>query len=154
MAARSLTSSPMKQISSGCSRLRSAKARSAPALSLQPLVMSPRLILHAKRSTSGLSSPEIRVTIKPALRASETPMMSAKEKRFHSAPSGPHQTPPSVRTPSTSSAMALSGRILRSRPNAPEFLDNGVFAFDHALDAVAQGLLDDAHVVDDFGDAV
>src|ERR1051326_3148606 len=115
MAAKSFTSSPMKQISSSARPLRWANARRAVALSLQPLVISARFILAAKRSTRGLSSPEIRVTIRPALRASDTPMMSANENRFHSWPSGPHQTPPSVSTPSTSSAMALNAAIFRRR---------------------------------------
>src|ERR1035437_723319 len=144
----------MKQISSGASWVRPAKARSAAALSLHPLATSARLNLAAKRSTSGLSSPEMRATSRPALRASETPMISAKEKRFHSAPSGPHQTPPSVRTPSTSSAMAFTAGISARHSDAPQLLDNRLLALHHALYAVAQRLLDNAHVANDFGNAV
>src|SRR6202140_470665 len=56
-------------------------------------------------------------------------MMSAKQKRFHSSPPGPHQRPPSVSTPSTSMATA---RIVSS-PTAAEFsramrLDRGAHA--------------------------
>src|SRR5438270_554638 len=93
---------------------------------------------------------------RPALRASETPIMSVKENRFHSAPSGPHQTPPSVSTPSTSNASALMSDM-RSRSSAADpaqFLDDGMFAFHHALHAVAHRLLDNPHIAHHLGDAV
>ena len=79
-------------------------------------------------------------------------MMSAKENRFHSSPSGPHQTPPSVSTPSTSRAIAfrsagqLHGVHARRCADAAQFLDDRQLALEHALHAVAHRLLDQADV--------
>src|SRR5208337_1927118 len=97
-------------------------------------------ILIARRSTSGLFSPEISARIRPALRASERPMMSAKWKRFHSSPFGPHQTPPSVSTPSTSMAMALILRMRRAHP--PQFVEDRLLPLEHAFHSIPHGLLD------------
>ncbi len=46
-------------------------------------------------------------------------MMSAKWKRFHSSPFGPHQKEPSVSTPSTSIAISL---IANAGSDAAKFL--------------------------------
>src|SRR5256885_723587 len=108
-------------------------------------------ILRAKRSTSGLSSPEISANRRPALRAKDKPMMSAKEKRFHSCPSGPHQKPPSVSTPSTSKATALIGT--RSS-NTAQFVDDRLLALENALYAVAHRPLHQAHVTDQAANAI
>ena len=78
----------MNATSSRPSPQAAANSRRAAALSLQPLYTSVMPILTAKRSTSGLSSPEISARVSPALRASDTPMMSRKQNRFHSSPVG------------------------------------------------------------------
>src|SRR5512146_2835568 len=108
-------------------------------------------ILVARRVTSGLSSPEIKLKTRPALRARDSPMMSAKQKRFHSSPFGPHQMPPSVRTPSTSIAMALILGI--GRADSPQLLDDRVLAFQNPLDAVTHGFLNKANVADQTRDS-
>src|ERR1700739_2028095 len=88
----------------------------------------------------------------PARRAKETPIMSAKQKRFHSSPLGPHQSPPSLSTPSTSMATArivsrlnaaeLSGTMQLDRgAHAAEFLDDRKLTLIDALDSVAFCLL-------------
>src|SRR6202140_2616263 len=92
-------------------------------------------------------------------------MMSAKQKRFHSSPPGPHQRPPSVSTPSTSMATA---RIVSS-PTAAEFsramrLDRGAhaakffndrnLALIDALDSVAFCLLPQPDIAHRARDAV
>src|SRR5579862_2228318 len=78
-------------------------------------------------------------------------MMSAKQKRFHSSPPGPHQSPPSVSTPSTS--MATARIVARPAPaefsfmqldrgaNAAEFFDDGELTLVDAFDSVALCLL-------------
>src|SRR6202051_1055829 len=103
--------------------------------------------------------------ISPARRARETAMMSAKQKRFHSSPPGPHQIPPSVSTPSTSMATA---RIV-SRPtvaefsrtirldrdaHAAEFLDDRNLAVIDALDSVAFCLLPQSDIAYQPRDAI
>src|SRR6266498_2991129 len=110
------------------------------------------LTLAAIRSTRGLSSPEMRATISPDFRASERPMMSAKLNRFHSSPPGPHHTPPSVRTPSTSRAIALILGTRRS--DAPQLMDDWLFALQYTLHAIAHGLLHQPDLTDQFGDPV
>src|SRR5215469_13651070 len=90
--------------------------------------------------------------MRPARRAKETPMMSAKQKRFHSSPSGPHQSPPSLSTPSTSMASAriclrratrdfLGAMQLDRGSYAAKLFDDGEFAFIHTFDSVTLGLL-------------
>src|SRR5579864_3506655 len=120
IASISFTSSPMKQISLIARTWRSAKQRRACALSLQFFSTSAMPILSENRSTSGLFSPDTNAMSKPDFRAREIPITSVKQKRFHSSPSGPHQNPPSVRTPSTSSTMARISFIARQgrRPGA------------------------------------
>src|SRR5580692_7497509 len=86
---------------------------------------------------SGLSSPEIRATTRPALQARETPMMSTNENRLNSSPAGPHQTVPSVRTPSTSSANPRILGSCTSLPHSAELVHDGHFARVNAFDAVA-----------------
>src|SRR5579859_8065980 len=108
-------------------------------------------ILTAKRSTRGLSSPEISARIRPALRANDKPMMSAKQKRFHSSPSGPHQKPPSVSTPSTSKATALIGT---PGSDAPQLVNDWLLAFQHALYAVSHRTFDQPHIANQAADAV
>ena len=48
----------------------------------------------------------MRAILMPRRRRSETPIMSAKEKDLDSSPVGDQMSVPSVRTPSTSKAMA------------------------------------------------
>src|SRR5580704_16703417 len=107
----------------------------------------------------------MRARISPARRARETPMMSAKQKRFHSSPPGPHQSPPSVSTPSTSMATALivsrpaaaefSGTMQLDRgAHAAEFLDDGKLALIDALDSVAFCLLPEPDIAHQPRDAV
>src|SRR5215469_18038621 len=94
----------------------------------------------------------MRARIKPARRARDTPIMSVKLKRFHSSPFGPHHSPPSLNTPSTSIASAriffraaardFRGVIRLDRCSyPPKFLDDGELAFIHALDSVTLCLL-------------
>src|SRR3984885_3122812 len=165
IAGRSLTSSPMKQISVSFTPAAAANSRSAAALSRHPLTTCRMSIFSAERSTNGLFSPEIRAKISPARRASDTPMMSAKQKRFHSSPPGPHQSPPSLSTPSTSMATA---RIFSSATaaefswtmqldhgaHAAEFLDDRELALIDAFDPIAFCLLPEPDVAYEPRDAV
>src|SRR5579864_238967 len=107
----------------------------------------------------------MRAKISPARRASETPMMSAKQKRFHSSPPGPQKSPPSLSTPSTSMATALivskrtpaefSGAMPLDRgANAAEFLDDWELPLIDALNSVAFCLLPQSDVAHQSRDAV
>src|SRR5580700_11433998 len=101
----------------------------------------------------------------PARRARETPIMSANEKRFHSSPSGPHQSPPSLRTPSTSSAnpridsklvpvLASLLMPLDHCSHAAQFLDDWELALVNALHAVPFRLLPESNVANQARDAI
>src|ERR1700692_34601 len=151
-AGKSFISSPIKQISFSDSSCRSEKARTALALSLQFLWTSVIPSLCASRSMRGLSSPDTSAIIISAFRASDRPMMSAKWNRFHSSPFGPHHTPPSVSTPSTSMAIALILGMCSTPP--PQLLDNGLLAVQHSLHAVSHGLLDQPYVANQARDPV
>src|SRR5690242_7671786 len=111
-------------------------------------------ILAARRSTSGLSSPEIRAILSPDLRASDSPMMSVNEKRFHSSPFGPHQNPPSVRTPSTSRAIALMPVISDAGSHAAQLLDDRRLPLENSLHAVAHGFFRRPDITHKLRDAV
>src|SRR5690349_14931234 len=111
-------------------------------------------ILAARRSTSALSSPEIRAILSPALRASDSPIMSVNEKRFHSSPFAPHQNPPSVRTPSTSRAIALMPVTLDAGSHAAQFLDDRRLALEDSLHAVAHGFFRRPDIAHQLRDAV
>src|SRR5580700_6644617 len=151
-AGKSLISSPMKQISSRRTPCRSENARNALALSLQSLCTSSMPSFEARRSIRGLFSPDIRAINMPDFRASDKPMMSAKWKRFHSWPSGPHHTPPSVSTPSTSMAMPLI--LGRCSVHPTQCLDDRLLTLEHALDPVAHGFLDQANISNQSRDSV
>src|ERR1039457_907092 len=104
----------------------------------------------------------------PRRRSREMPMMSAKEKLLDSSPADDQLNVPSVRTPSTSKAMACKstsccdskgsrGMVsFRSDggPDATKLLDDGHFALVHALDAVAHRKLAQADVAHHASDAV
>ena len=104
-AGQSLTSSPMKQISV-------QRELGAPAtLQGAGFILAPLFELTGSfwsRSDRSADYPRPR-SMSPSARFSRQryPMMSANGKRFHSSPLGPHQTQPSVRTPSTSIAIGL-----------------------------------------------
>src|SRR5580698_4991578 len=90
------------------------------------------------------------------------PITSAKPKRFHSSPFGPHQKDPSVRTPSTSSATTSIARAAadsassaaNTAVHAPQLLHDRHFALLHALDPVAERGFDQADVAHQTHDAV
>src|ERR1039458_3412349 len=104
----------------------------------------------------------------PRRRSREMPMMSAKEKFLDSSPADDQLNVPSVRTPSTSKAMACKvtsccdskgsrGMVsFRSDggPDATKFLDDSHFALVHALDSVAHRKLAQADVAHHAADAV
>src|SRR5579864_3998410 len=87
----------------------------------------------------------------PALRASDSPIMSANENRFHSWLSGPHQNVPSVSTPSTSSAMALIGTRCS---HAAQLVNDRLLPLEHPLHSIAHGLFDQPDITNQSRDAV
>src|SRR6202035_5688095 len=102
-------------------------------------------ILSANRSTSGLSSPEIRPSFKPARRARDKPITSSKEKRFDSSPDALHKNVPSVSTPSTSMTSASIDAI-RLTSDTSQLFHDGNFAIEHALLTIPERRLDEPNI--------
>ena len=125
IAARSLTSSPMKQIF--------AELKPMP---LGERAQRGRLVLAAlvdvgddsswRRSDPPAGCPRRRSARRssPPCGASETPMMSAKEKRFHSSPSGPHQNAAVGEHAVDVQRDRLDRRVSMPRAHAAELLDD------------------------------
>src|SRR5208283_2084058 len=89
----------------------------------------------------------------PCLMAMEMPMTSRKENRLNSSPFGPQIKLPSVSTPSTSKATALTGNTERSSSSS-ELPSYRNFRVPQALDAVAHGHFDQSDVSDKFANSV